>query len=870
MPSDLTLTASETQARALRLRHNLRARDDGATVWPAPQILSLDQFLRQQWLLSWPDEQLLSDSQELCLWHSAVEQALRADPDQDDMLIGQRALARQFMQTAQLAARWCIDTTEGPLWTAEQRLFREAQVRVDAQLKSRAALTTRQLAQAYIRGLDTGAISAPRALNWHPATGTPLPYQSEVIHALAAHHCEVHTQPPREARPDAPLCGFLSADEESMWLALGQRLEAALRSNPQHTLLIAVPRLDADLEQRITSCWRQCFAADVLATDSNGDTPLWGFQRSPALAHHPAVDLALRIIELRARDIRFQNLSNILLHPLLFRGVWRDVCAVTERRLRAQGTRHDIGAVLRHLPQDAPAELRQRLQQLATTVKDTPSRARPLDWLGHWRRCWLAVGYHTSGEEWPLREEFDQVLLEFAGLDSSLGEINAAEASSWLQQIAQRQRYQAEGARDAPIQICELLEAVDQPAQQVYVANMHDRAWPAAARPNPFLRLEDQLSVNLPQASANGQLEDARAIWHALLARHPSLEVWCPQSNSQGAECHPSPLVNASWAQVERPLLGVACKHAQLPDSDPAPPLPVHRQSTQSGGVSIVQAQAHGGFFAFARHRLQLRALEQPLEGLSPLAQGNWIHHVLQTFWQAHRQQRALLALDDAELLADLTPRVAASAAQFVPLGRYGPQLQAAESDRVLRCCLRWLQHEKRRCDDFEVLHCEASLEDRIDPLQFRLRIDRIDRCLTAQGPRYLVIDYKTGGGLEERFWKTHQFYEPQLPLYATSSKLSELDVPQVDGICFAQVDETHPAFIASLNWRRKLIEEDSKAFHVDWESTLNDWRTRLSELVAAFCAGNVDYDANQDYRRRYPVADLLPLIDHLGEDDDA
>ncbi len=870
MSIDLTLTASESQARALRRSHNLLNRAHGSSVWPAPQIVSLDQYLRQQWLLSWPPEQLLSPSQELCLWHNAVEHSVRLEDAADDALIGQRALARQFMQTAQLAARWNINPNDGPQWTAEQRVFRAAHEHVEHELIKQKTLTTRHLPQAFIRGLQSGTIKAPTSLIWRPLPGVQPSYLANVLDALQTQGCDITTDNPLSADSTSHLQCWSSADDSSLWLSLGQRLVERLRENPEIRLLVAVPRLDAQRQQLITSCWRQIFVADALS-EQCGDAPVpWSFQQSPSLAEHPAVELALRIADLKPRNNPFQTLSNLLLHPLLFAGASRELCAQLEVRLRDQGTRHDIGSLQRHLPSHAPQALREQFHQLHEAVIATPERARPLDWLKHWRTCWLALGYHTSGSEWPLREEFDQVLLEFAGLDSALGAIQHSEACAWLKQIAQRQRYQPEGLREAPIQVCQLIDAVDQAADHLFIADMHDRAWPPPAHPNPFLRLEDQISAGIPQASANGQLHEAREIWQALQRQHPHIDVWCPLSNSQGAESHPSPLIKGNWEAAETPILGIAQKFATLPEADPAPPLPTTRQQTQHGGVSIVQAQAHGGFFAFARHRLQLRALEQPLEGLSALAQGNWIHQVLQTFWQDHRQQSALLALDDDALLTDLAPRVAAGAGRFVPLGRYGRQLQAAESDRVLRCCFSWLTHEKRRRDDFEVMYCEASLDDRIEPLEFRLRIDRIDRCQTEHGPRYLVIDYKTGSNLEERFWKTHQFYEPQLPLYATSARLAELDVPQVDGICFAQVDESHPAFIASLNWRRKLIEDDSKTFHVDWDDILGAWRARLAELVAEFCAGNVDYDMNQDYRRRYPVADLLPLIDQFSEDDDA
>ena len=842
----------------------------GNSVWPAAQIMSLDQFVRQQWLRSWPSEQLLSPSQELCLWQSAVAQLLRADNAHDDVLVGERALARQFMQTAQLAARWHINPCDGPVWSAEQRLFRDTCVEIENSLKAKKAITIRQLPQAFVSGLQDGSIQPPAGLSWQPLPGAAQPYQQHILQALSEHGCKVAPIERMQRDDTTPPHCYTSADEDALWLTLGQRLADALHAQPDQTLIVAVPLLDDKLAQRIESCWRHIFATDVLAEHCSGNAPLWGFQRSPSLAQHPAVDLALRIVELRTHDNRFQTLSGLLLHPLLFRGQWREACAELEVRLREHGAQQDIASLQRHLHDDAPDELRAQMQQLVLAVREAPNQASATDWLTHWRRCWMALNYHTSGAAWPLREEFDQVLLEFAGLDQTLGNISQSEATSWLKQIAQRQRYQPDGAREAPIQVCELLDAVDQPASTLYLADLHDRAWPAPARPNPFLRLEDQISAAIPQASADTQLADARLILDTLLQQHSQLEVWCALSNSQGAECHPTPLLRGPWQAMQAPQLGLARKHAHLPDNDSASPLSPERQRAQTGGVSIVQAQAHGGFFAFARHRLKLRALQKPLEGLSPLAQGQWIHHVLQTFWQDHRRQSVLLDMDDDALLADLVPRVTAGAGRFVPLGRYGRQLQATESDRIVRSCINWLKHEKRRSDPFEVLHCEVELEDCIDPLSFRLRIDRIDRCITEHGPRYLVIDYKTGSNLEERYWKTHQFYEPQLPLYATSQRLNELDVPHVDGICFAQVDETHPAFIASLNWRRRLIDDSNQPFHVDWDGTVSDWRARLAELVSEFCAGSVEYDINQDYRRRFAVADLLPLIDQTCEDEDA
>ena len=844
----LTLTASESHARQLRARHNQARCDAGERAWPAAPILSLDRYVRDCWLKSWPPDQLLSPGQERLLW----QQLLDAD-ETNEALLAPRQLVPRLADSWKRAAAWEIDWRSGPHWSEEQRCFARLAAAFEQRLQREGLITTAQLPDTLRRQSPRGRF--PEAIQ----LAVPLQVLPPDRQRLLRHWQDHGTRIEEPARPPAPPpAAWHCEDRAAQW----QAIAAAIRPALDRRIVIAVPRLDAALRAEITLHWRSELAPWVL--QGAPDSAPWQFEPADSLADQPAVAAACLALQPAPTDNRFEILSRLLLNPQLFPAEELTATARLEAQLRERGPRFGIGALAPD-PADTDHHAR-RLRQFVACVQGTPRRAGARDWLTHWRQRWQALELATSGPDWPLGEEFDQALLEFCGLDPWLGQVDAATAVGWLQQITGQARFRPTPSHQPTVTICDFRGALGLDADWLILANVDNRQCPAPARPDPLLNLDQQLAVGLPEASARGQLDLAREQLDRLGRQAPRLSVYCALSDTQGAPQSPCPLLPAEW-QPAPPAPGREARPvAVLPGEDPVPPLAPERARRQSGGQRIVQAQAYGSFFAFVRHRLNVSALPVPLLGLSPRDQGLWIHAVLRAFWSEHRSQTRLLALSPAELEADLAPRCAALTDRYLPRSRYGEGLRALERDRVLRACLDWLAHEKQRQDPFEVLHCELALNHRIEPLSMDLRIDRIDRCATRDGPRYLIIDYKTGTAGRHRFWETHQCYEPQLPLYAVSDGLGALGVPQVDGICFAHVIDGDPKFVASLNWRSRLIKPQKKPFFTDWEGTLAAWRQRLDELVRDYLAGGAMIDGRQDYRRELAVADLLPLIDTLPE----
>src|SRR5262249_21243752 len=145
--------------------------------------------------------------------------------------------------------------------------------------------------------------------------------------------------------------------------------------------------------------------------------------------------------------------------------------------------------------------------------------------------------------------------------------------------------------------------------------------------------------------------------------------------------------------------------------------------------------------------------------------------------------------------------------AEALPEERFGAMLRRIERARLREVILQWLEHEKRRAEPFEVLHCERELKLTIEGLALRLYVDRVDRGVTRLGTRHLIIAYKTGRPNDVGGWKADRLKDPQLPLYATDAARVQLDIPATDGIAFAHLRDGRPALAGATNWGMGLIE---------------------------------------------------------------
>ena len=93
----------------------------------------------------------------------------------------------------------------------------------------------------------------------------------------------------------------------------------------------------------------------------------------------------------------------------------------------------------------------------------------------------------------------------------SAAQLSRDQAVDHLRDLALATVFQPERA-EAPIQIMGVLEAAGMSFDALWVSGLTAEAWPAAARPNPYLPVRWQRQHALPRSSPERELEYARAL----------------------------------------------------------------------------------------------------------------------------------------------------------------------------------------------------------------------------------------------------------------------------------------------------------------------------------------------------------------------
>lgn len=855
----LTLTPTDLTARELRADHAQARRLAGERVWAAPQIQSLRQWIEDSWADGWPAEQRLSQTQLLALWQTVVER-------EQASLLSPLACARLALAAERLCAAWRIDPEQAPAYTDEHQAFRRWRRQVHARMQQHGWVAAHDLpARLAPEALASGAAVELRGFD-HPVT----PAEQAVLDALTGAG-RLHAAPAADRAPGR-VQAWTHADAEAQFRGIAALIRtrlAAAGDGPLPRILLAVPDPEGRRVQ-IEDALVDLVAPWLRLGGETTGSP-WRWVSGPALAAHPWATALAVAAQLSAQQLSADTASALLLCPGLWRGEQRLAAAATDLRLRETGWPHMNLAMLRGL---AAAPLQAPLEKLAVQLGREPARALPSAWSGHFRARLDVLGW--PGEEalpsaiYQTVRTLEQALDRLGTLDALLGPVPATRARQWLMETL-RQPFQPRADHPQPLLIgrpedftgldCELLIVCDASADSL----------PGPAGANPFIAVQAQRAAGVPEAAPDTWLAWRSQQLQALARRAGEVLYTLAVQDERGAQVRPSPLLGADWQPAPPPAARShserSAEATQLvwPASDPVPPLGP-AETTVRGDVSLFKHWFASPFVAFCSHRLGVRSLPARRPGLSALVQGQLLHAALADFWGAVQTREALRALDAGSLARQAAAALAPHLARALPEAAYGPALVRLETARLNDLLHQWLQHELRRVHPFTVIAREQALETRLGALPVSLRLDRADRVDTPDGPRILLIDYKTGSDAPVRGWDADRLSEPQLPLYALLAPAA-LDIPGVDGIAFAHLLDGHPALSARTRWAARLIE-DSPLEGDDWDRALAEWTARLNEAASGFCAGWAGLDRRQLQGQARLYRPYLDLAGSAAEDD--
>jgi probable DNA repair protein len=890
------ITPNRRLARDLKRDHDDAQQALGRTVWPAADVLPWEAWLARAYDEVFPAASgplLLSAAQQQVLWEQVLSTSGALPP-----LARADALAASIGDAWELLHRYAgLDAVARTAVTDEQRAFRDWSAAFAQRLRGLDATTSAQLPAFLAERARDGTWPAPA---WLVLAGVGVddvelpPAIRRLLDALREAGTRIDIAPIKTDVPAATVRRVVCADLPSQWQQVAAWAQTRLAARPAARIGVVVPDLGAHRDALSAALTEALAPALRVQPDPQAARP-FNISLGPPLAQAPLVDTALALLEFVAGDLDIARLGNLLRSPFLAHGALGESewgrRARLDRALRDEGRWQVSLEALRRVAMrsdgdgqphaDAAPRLADALTRIARRRSAAPRRQPLSAWIAFMAAALQDAGFPGTrvldSVEYQTHQRWRELLAGLGALDRLLGSLTLADALARVRHAAADTLFQAE-SEEVPVQVVGVLESAHLAFDHLWIANLSDERWPAAAQPSPWLPLGMQRAWRLPQAAPEAALEDARRRQAGWLAA--AGEVVFSHATQEGdRSIAVSPLIAAlplgpSESKQEAqsaPLAQRLARSATLEPlgDDPAPPLSPERAAALRGGTRVFTDQSACPFRAFATHRLHAEPLAEPQPGLDAMLRGGLLHATLEAFWKDLGSQAALRALDDAarhaRVVAGADVALDTLAADRPDL--IGPRLRELERERLLRAVHAWLEIEDQR-PPFTVLTVEARGETALGGLHLRVRPDRVDRLPDGS---LAIIDYKTGR-VTINDWLDVRPDAPQLPLYAAAYADGALggSAQPVGALAYVQLrpGETRLRAVAAadglLPGATVIRPDQVRIARPGWAGLMADWREILATLADEFVRGEAAVAPKSLAKScRYCA---LPLLCRVGE----
>lgn len=860
--STLVLASTERVARHLKVQASLLQSISGKRSWFSKGVIStVSAWIETTWLDQMPDEQLLFPVQELAIVKNVADKSGLLPPT----LISSTSTARRISKAFSLTHKYQLPADpESFLFKREYEVFAKWREQITAACAADGCVFRAELPARLLQMLNEGSIAIPERivivgmLDMNPA-------EKSLFDALAERGSEVvHYSGTDELATPTLVRAETQAQEFSQVAQWVNSMLLPYSDTPlaAPSIAILVPEMRTYQGPLLEALALTVSPASLLpAKDGIECREPWDVSSGATLGARPMIRAAMDILSITEAKADTETFSRVLRS----RWVGGSEIESDSRALMDIWLRENLGlamtgkdflrAIKKNKNQQVP-DFEERLAAVLTSHAEADESMFPSEWAEFFEESLKTMGWpetrELSSANFQTLNAWQEALTLFRTLDTQLGGCKYERAFMWLREIVDTRQFQPRIGHVAPVSIMGYADAIGLTFDHVWMIGASSNVLPMPAEPNPFLPVELQAAAGIPESTSELSLQKAQKVVHALMGISQNITVSCPLHDDKGSGIGASELFGV-WPQAgtdsqDRGLF-VTAQLNQLDRSvfveEYAPPVSDEELLTIKGGVKIFKDYALSPFLAFASSRLGAYPFPAPIVGLDPRIQGTTIHRVLELFWTDVKTSAALKSMDSDQLADKVSEKVELASEQLLNrlVWRYGARLIGLEKKRLHALTMDWLDYEKTRVYEFEVVGTEERHEITVGKVPLKVTIDRRDRVLiNADEHRNLVIDYKSGKSTPLTGLNAESLVEPQLPIYATQIDNSAKTAMPIDGVSLAQVHAANISTHVRSDFAAGLVERKPRNGDVGtpeaWNAQCVAWDRALQEMSAGFMAG--------------------------------
>ncbi len=767
----LILTPNRRIRAKMLESYSATMRSQGHTSWSTPNVHSLEGWVRQSYEQAihlnhemTQGHSILTADQEVSVWERVVQNA------QDGAgILNYRAAAEQAAKAYKSLCMWRV-SPEPELFTetVATEAFAQWTQTFESICRNLGVTPLAKIPSVVLQAFSDNTLDKLEEVLLVGFDDVPPVYR-DIFNACADTVTEQQIDPVNNGR-----AALVPATDEHDEIKLAAKWAQSMSvRDPKAAIGIIVP----DLGQRrdeVIRVFASILDPNHLRVDMNRYAPVFNVSTGEPLFSQPLVIAAIDILSLNRPKLSSGVVQRIMLSPLTGGALKESeirakAWAKIARDKRVSFNRDNFLASIGNA-----GSLKDRLNSAVLAMTDANSLKYPSEWAE-------LVGHQLEASGWPGDTElnsienqtvkaFFRVLHDLAGYDPVEEKISLAQAIKTLTRLVKNTPFQPE-TKDSPVQVLGALEGAGLNFDYVWVMGMRDDKWPAAPVPSPFIPLQMQRDLDMPNSSPERELKFTRSLTNRYAMAGTQVMFSYPVNDKEN-EVVPSQMV-AHYPVVER---SVVAEHF-LPSHEfwaPARGVAEKARTDESlelvmdgevvaGGTGLFRDYGLCAFRGIMKHRMKIRGLELPEEGIDHAVRGQLSHLMMRNVWGELQTHAALVeVVSDQSRFDDLLSRSAEQTVEGWERSEIlSRRLKELEAERLIEMARSWLLMEVGRAA-FKICEMESEAVVDVHGVKIKIKRDRVDELL-ADSTR-AVIDYKENAPTLKK-WDPSSLIEPQVPI---------------------------------------------------------------------------------------------------------